>query len=218
MTNKRDRKTLIAVALVVLITWIVAVVYEPRLPEQVPSHWNIHGEVDGYMSKPWGVYLIPLISTGMSALLLVLPLIAPKGFKLDNARPVYEFLVLIIALFMLAVMVLSFEAGLNDEVDMNQWLMVGMGALFLVLGNYLSKVPKNFFIGIKTPWTLASDEVWYRTHRLGSWTFFMAGLLVIMGGFLGWPMGWMIGFMIAAGFIPLIYSLVIYKKIEGFKE
>ncbi|MFC3193735.1 SdpI family protein [Marinicella sediminis] len=218
MTEKKDRKTLFAVVAVVLVTWLVAFVYEPGLPEQVPSHWNIHGEVDGYMAKPWGVFFMPLLSTGMSILLWILPMIAPKGFKLDNARSVYELLVLIIALFMLGVMVLTFEAGLNDQVDMNQWMMVGIGALFLILGNYLSKVPKNFFIGIKTPWTLASDEVWYKTHRLGSWTFFIAGLLVILGGFLQWPFGWMIGLLVAAGVIPLIYSLVIYKKIEGFKE
>ncbi len=209
---------MMALILVLLATWILAFIYEPKLPEQVPTHWNIDGEIDGYMSKPWGVYLLPIISTVTSLLLMFLPVVAPKGFKLDAARNVYEIIVLVVAVFMLGVMLLSFHAALDKSTDMNQWMMVGMGTLFVVLGNYLSKVPKNFFLGIRTPWTLASDEVWYKTHRLGSWIFVLVGVLVIVGGFLSWPFNWMIGLLIAAGLIPFFYSLVIYKKIEGFKE
>ncbi len=218
MNKIRNHKTLVVLILVLLLTWILAFIYEPKLPEQVPTHWNIHGEVDGYTAKPWGVFILPLISTITSLLLMVLPLVAPKGFQLGSAKKIYEIMVLVVALFMMGVMLLSFHAALDQGVDMNQWMMVGMGSLFLILGNYLSKVPKNFFLGIRTPWTLASDEVWYKTHRLGSWVFVVMGLLVILGGFFSWPFSWMMGLFIAAGLIPVLYSLLIYKKLEGFKE
>ena len=212
----KNKKILFSVLVVVVITWVVAFIYEPKLPEQIPTHWNASGEVDGYTSKPWGVYILPLISTAMSMLLMVLPQISPKGFKLGKARKVYDIIVLVMAVFMLAVMVLSFEAGINGEIDMNQWILAAMGLLFVVLGNYLAKVPKNFFMGIRTPWTLASDEVWYKTHRLASWTFVISGLLVILCAFLQFSVNWAIGLLMAAAFIPVIYSLIIYKKIEGF--
>jgi uncharacterized membrane protein len=214
----KNKKILFSVTVVLVITWVVAFIYEPKLPEQVPNHWNINGEVDGYMSKPWGVYLLPFISTVMSILLFFLPAISPKGFKLDAAKKVYEIIILVMTVFMLGIMVLTFEAGLNNEIDMNQWVLIAMGLLYIIIGNYISKVPKNFFMGIRTPWTLASDKVWYKTHRLGSWTFVFAGVISLLGGILQWSLSWLIAALIAAAVIPVIYSLVIYKNIEGFKE
>lgn len=218
MKKANNHKVLISLGLILVITWVVAFWYEPKLPEKIPSHWNIEGEIDGYMTKPWGVFMLPLISTITSLFLMLLPKVAPKGFKLDSAKSVYEIIVLITAIFMLGIMVLMFEAGMNKQVDMNQWVMVGVGGLFIVIGNYISKVPKNFFLGIRTPWTLASDEVWYKTHRLGSWTFVLSGLLAVLGGLLHWPMEWMIGGFMAAALVPFIYSLIIYKQIEGFDD
>lgn len=211
-------KLFISVLTVLVVTWIVAFMYEPKLPEQIPTHWNIKGEVDDYTSKPWGVYMLPLISTATNLLLFFLPKIAPKGFKLDAAKKVYEILILVMAVFLLAVMVLMFEAALNNDIDMNQWIMGGVGLLFVIIGNYLSKVPKNFFLGIRTPWTLASDEVWFKTHKLGAWAFVVCGLLVMIGALLAWPVMLLTGLLMAAGFVPLIYSLIIYKKIEGFSD
>jgi uncharacterized membrane protein len=218
MSDKNNNKLIFSIVVVLVISWVVAFIYEAKLPQKIPTHWNIHGEVDGYTNKPWGVYMLPLISTVTSFLLLLLPKIAPKGFKLDSAKSVYEIIVLIMAIFMMGVMVLTFEAALNKAVDVNQWIMVGLGVLFIVIGNYLSKVPKNFFLGIRTPWTLSSDEVWYKTHRLGSWVFVICGMLTLLGGLLSWPMVLMIIILSAAGLVPFIYSLIIYKNIEGFNE
>ncbi len=214
----KNNKTLFTVMLVLIITWVVAFIYAPQLPEQIPTHWNASGEVDGYTNKPWGVYMLPVISTLLSMLLLVLPKISPKGFKLDSAKKVYDIIVLVMAGFMLAVMVLSFEAALNNELNMNQWMLGAMGVLFLIIGNYLAKVPKNFFLGIRTPWTLASDEVWYKTHRLGSWTFVTAGLLVVLSACLSLPVSWAIAALMVAALLPVVYSLLLYKKIEGFND
>lgn len=218
MPKIKNKTLYFSVALIIVVTWIIAFIYEPKLPQKIPTHWNAKGEIDGYTDKPLGVYIIPIISTMTSLLLLLLPKIAPKGFKLDSAKTIYMTVVLIGAMFLLGVMVMTFEAALNKTVDINRWMPIGSGVLFIIIGNYLSKVPKNFFLGIRTPWTLSSDKVWYKTHRLGSWIFVVAGILTLFGGLFNWPMLSVLIILSVAGFIPVIYSLIIYKKIEGFNE
>ncbi len=214
----KNKTIMFLVWMVIVITWIVAFIYEPKLPEQVPTHWNADGEVDGYTSKPWGVYLLPIISTVMTFFISLMPKISPKGFKLDAAKKVYNIIILLMALFMLFVMILSFEAGLNKSVDLSRWMIGAMGVLFVIIGNYLSKVPKNFFLGIRTPWTLASDEVWYKTHRVGSWTFVLGGVLAVLSTLTQVSMSWLIWILVIAALVPVVYSLIIYKKVEGFGE
>ncbi len=202
--------------IVVALMWLVAAWYYPQLPDSVPIHWNTHGQADNYMDKPWGVLLLPLISTGVLALLLVLPVLSPKGFRLDGARRAYGIVVCIIMVFMLGVMVLTFEQTLAELANFNQWISAGLGLLLLVLGNYLGKFPKNFWIGIRTPWTLASDEVWFKTHRLAGRTFMAGGFLLIAAAFAGLRVEYLVGITLVAALTPVLYSLVIYKKLHGF--
>ncbi len=213
----RERTLIFTVAVVLAITWLVACFYQPYLPEMIPTHWNIHGEVNDYIAKPWGVYMLPLISTAVSLLLLILPKISPKGFRLDAALRVYYLITLVMALFLLGLMLLMFNAALNKSFDMNVWLMAGMGGMFIIIGNFLSKVPKNFFLGIRTPWTLASDEVWYKTHRMGAWVFIISGLAIMISALAGLSMNIIlvvVGFM---ALVPILYSLYLYKHLEGFE-
>jgi len=213
----KNKKIAISIFVVIIITWITAFYYENKLPDSIPSHWNIDGEIDGYMTKPWGVFIFPLISTALSLILWYLPKIAPKGFKLDSARKAYNIIIFVMAVFMFAVMVMTFKAALDNSLDTAQLIFVMIGTLFVVNGNYLSKVPKNFFFGIRTPWTLASDKVWYQTHRLGSWTFIICGLLAIIVALIGLSQNIIIALFVTAGLLPVAYSLISYYKIEGFK-
>lgn len=86
----KSKKIAVSLIVVICVTWIVAVLYYGKLPEKIPSHWNIDGEINGYMTKPWGVYMFPLMSTVLSVILWFLPKVAPKGFKLDSARKAYN--------------------------------------------------------------------------------------------------------------------------------
>lgn len=213
----KNKKIAISIMLVTITTWATALFYQNTLPESIPTHWNFEGEVDGYMSKPWGVYIFPMMSTVISLALWFLPKIAPKGFKLDSARKAYNIVIFVVAVFMLAVMVMTFEASLEKSLDIKHLIFVLVGCLFVVIGNYLSKVPKNFFFGIRTPWTLASDKVWYKTHRFGSWVFIICGLLVILIALLGLGQNLIIGLLVTTALLPVLYSLFSYYKIEGFK-
>jgi len=89
--------------------------------------------------------------------------------------------------------------------------------LLVVIGNYPTKFPKHFFVGIRTPWTLASDEVWFKTHRLAGWLFSIAGVAMFIGALIGVPMAPLIVLVLAAALMPVVFSLLCYRKVHGFK-
>jgi len=202
---------------VVIISVLLALYFYGRLPDPVPSHWNMAGEIDGWLPKPWGVWLFPLMNAGLFILFMLLPVISPKGFRLDNARRAYDIVVFVLITFLAVVQVMVYfgAMGRGPGVDFAVPLMTGI--LFVILGNYLGKFPKNFFVGIRTPWTLASDEVWNRTHRLGGWCFMLAGLLIAATAFTP-STGIMVAAIVLAAGAPILYSLYLYRKLHGFKK
>ncbi len=202
----------------IAITIAVAAYLYPTLPEQIPTHWNIDGEVDGYTPKPWGVLILPLAAVFIFVVMKLIPVISPQGFRTDQFRGVVNIFTVTMVGFMSAVALLVLLAASGRDVHMNEMIFAGVGMLFIVLGNYLGKVRKNFFIGIRTPWTLASDEVWSRTHRLGGWIFVLIGLFMILNAFVRFPVGWLIASIVVVALVPIVYSFVLYRKVEGFKE
>ena len=118
--------------------------------------------------------------------------------------------------FMSAVAILVLLEASGTDVRMNEMIYAGIGLLFIVLGNYMGKVRKNFFIGIRTPWTLASDEVWNRTHRLGGKILILIGLFMMLNTFVRFQPGVVIAAIVTLVLIPVVYSYVIYRRIEGF--
>ena len=196
---------------------IVAIVLYPALPEQIPTHWNALGEVDDYTAKPWGVIILPLAALFAWLLMKAIPYMSPRGFRTDEFKGVINIFQLTIVGFLslVAVLVLLEARGVN--VYINNVVLVGVGLLFVVMGNYMAKLRKNFFIGIRTPWTLASDEVWARTHRLGGWLFILGGIAIVTFGFLRVPTHWMVATIITVALVPFVYSYLLYRRLEGFK-
>ena len=195
----------------------VAAWYYPLLPDPVPSHWNALGETDGWTAKPWGVWMIPLVLLALSAILFALPVISPRGFRLDAARKSYDIIVLLIVTFIAGICVSGFESARAGGPGMTTALPLLMGLLFIALGNYLPKFPRNFFVGVRTPWTLASDIVWTRTHRLAGWLMMAGGVFMIASSLLGFSLLVGIAGVVAAALAPVVYSLLLYRKIHGFR-
>ncbi len=212
-----DRTDFICLLAIVLHFAIVAVFYGD-LPDPVPTHWNAEGVADGYTAKPWGAWLLPMITLGVFALFKVIPWMSPHGFRMESFLNVVNIMKLTFVLFMLVIGVSVVLAARGAPFDPGDVVLPGVGVLLVVLGNYMGKLRKNFFIGIRTPWTLASDEVWVRTHRLGGQIFVLLGLVMMLSGLTGWPpLGpVLIAIIVAAALIPVIYSFVIYKRLEGF--
>ena len=202
--------------LFVIAAVVVAAYLYPTLPEQIPTHWNFQGEVDDYTSKPWGVIILPLAAILVFVIMRLIPLISPKGFRTDKFMDVINIFTVTLVGFMSCVAVLVLLEASGVGFRFNEIIYSGIGLLLVVLGNYMGKLRKNFFIGIRTPWTLASDEVWSRTHRLGGKVFMVAGLFLILNSFVRFQQYWVITAIVIVALVPVVYSYVIYRRIEGF--
>jgi uncharacterized membrane protein len=213
----RDRANFFSYLFIVAAVGVAAFLY-PSLPDAVPSHWNIEGEVDGYMSKPWGVIVLPLTAILVFIVMRLIPVISPKGYRTESfANVMHIFQVTMVGFTSLvAILVLLAASGMN--VPINEAIFAALGVMFMVIGNYLGKTRKNFFLGIRTPWTLASDEVWARTHRLAGRLFMLLGLIMFSGVFFDLPVAFLIGMIGAIVLVPVVYSYVVYRRIEGFGE
>jgi uncharacterized membrane protein len=210
---RTERLNLLSLGLVVLAFALVAAVYG-RLPQHVPTHWNASGAVDGTMAKPWGPFMLPLTMAGVFVLLLVLPHISPRGYEMEPFRRAYGVMQLGILSFLLAVSVLVLLADLGWAVPMSRLMPLGVGALLIIIGNFMGKVTTNFFVGIRTPWTLADPEVWLRTHRFAGKVIVFAGLIYAIAGVLGADLRFLSAGLLLAVLAPAVHSYLIYHRLE----
>lgn len=191
-----------------------------RLPSEMAVHWNAAGEVDGTMAKPWAPFLLPLVMAGSALLLSLLPRVSPRGFATDANGRGFRAIALSSSLFLLVLHLGTLAFALGYPVQIPILIPILAGVLFVILGNYLSKVQRNFFIGIRTPWTLADDDVWYRTHRLAARMFIVAGLFIVLAvplaGQRSAPIV-LITAVVVAAVVPALYSFVIYRE-KGVSE
>lgn len=192
----------------------------PLLPETVPTHWNIHGQVDGHGSKNLSLWLLPAFMLGMLGLFRCLPALSPKSFEVDVSRNTYLFITAtVIGLFAYLHGVILF-ATWAQVTGSAKWFDIGrviFGGIFLylaLLGNVMGKVRRNFYIGIKVPWTLASDRVWNDTHRLAAWTMVGGGLIGFIIVVSGLSLLFAIAALLLSFVIPTVYSFVHYKQLE----
>jgi len=209
------RTTMIVVLTMVAIATLTGLLLWNQLPDQIASHWNIQDQVDGYMPKFWGVFLLPLISLGIFVLFLVIPSIDPLKANIAQFREAFNLFIVLIVGFMLYLYGLTLAWSLGyDTFKMSNALLPAIGLLFIFIGFMLRQAKRNFFIGIRTPWTLSSDTVWNETHRIGAVLFMISGALAFIGGFFGGTMAFWIMFvpMIGSTLFLLVYSYVLYRR------
>lgn len=209
------RTTLIVVLLMIVVATFAGFAFWNQLPDQMASHWGPNDQVDGYMSKFWGVFLMPLITLGMMALFLVIPSIDPLKANIAQFRDVFNLFITLIVAFMLYVYALSIRWNLGyTDFGMSKAMLPAMGILFFFIGYMLRKAKRNFFIGIRTPWTLSSDHVWDETHRIGSVLFMISGVLAFIGSLFGGMTAFWFLFVpiIGSTLFTLVYSYLLYQK------
>ena len=184
-----------------------------RLPDPMPGHWNAAGEIDGYISKFWGVFLLPIISIALTGLFLIVPRIDPLKANIAQFRAAFNWFIVAFVVYILYLYILTLLAALGTLFNMTLMLLPAVGLLFIGIGYLMSGAKRNFFIGIRTPWTLSSDTVWDKTHKLGSRLFMLGGVVTILCAFLGESGIWiMLVAMLGASFVPLVYSYVLYQR------
>ncbi|MBN1779485.1 MAG: SdpI family protein [Candidatus Buchananbacteria bacterium] len=185
-------------------------------PEQVPSHWNFQGEIDSYSSRGFAAFFFPALNVVIYLLFLAIPYLDPKKDRYQEFTKAYHVFKNLIVAFMTIIYFFIGVAGLGYQVPITLLVPSLVGILFIVIGNYLSKIKTNWFMGIRTPWTISNDEVWNKTNRLGGKLFVAFGALMILGIFLPQEIFWQI-FMICTAvvvIVPIVYSYFLYRKIS----
>ena len=168
--------------LLIAAMFVVAALTWPVAPERIPVHWGLSGEADGYAGRFWGLFGQPLIATGLYVLFLVLPRVDPLGTNYARFRNPYLIVRYLIVLFIGVIYGLVVLWARGVDLEFSVVLPVAIGLLFVVVGNLLGKIRPNWFVGIRTPWTLTSKRSWTKTHRLGGWLFVFLGLTFLVGG------------------------------------
>jgi len=204
---------LLVAAAIVAPAWLY-----PSLPDRIPIHWNIECKVDGYGGK-WSLFAFPGLMLGMLVLFYFLPALSPQHFEVDTFRSTYLYIMdIVLGLFayMQGVLLYTVYQSVHGgrAVDLGIGFLVGLFLFFALMGNQLGKVRRNFYIGVRVPWTLASDRVWNDTHRLAAWVMCAAGVIGFVLTILGVPILVSIGILITSALIPVIYSFVHYKALE----
>ncbi|HXZ05155.1 MAG TPA: SdpI family protein [Ktedonobacteraceae bacterium] len=207
--------------MIIIVQILVSIVSYPFLPDSVPSHWDASGQVNGYLPKLVNALLYPLLSIGIYALVRVLMTVGPRlGYQNQRKASVgvVNLILVGVLLFMLIVQLTTTAVALGASIDVTFVICLSISVLFIFLGNYMGKLRRNFWAGIRTPWTLTSDVVWERTHRLGGWLFVLAGLLGVVLSFIPALRLW--GLMVVIFIVVIVlfvYSYVIYQHltVEG---
>ena len=197
-----------------ILTFALTIAIYPTAPDSIISHWNAAGQADGYMSKFWGLFLIPLIMTGFVALFAVLPRIDPYKKNYEKFRDYYEGFILLFVLFMLAIQVQIILWSSGYQISPNLTFPLLIGTLFIYIGFLLGHAEQNWFVGIRTPWTLSSKTVWKKTHEVGGKLFKIAGVICFAGVFAGAYALW---FILVPALAVAAYT-VVYSYVEFQKE
>jgi uncharacterized membrane protein len=209
-----NQKYYLGAAAVILVTLAGTVVAYPHLPNIIPMHWDIRGRVNGWGPKWWLLLTGPGSMVFMVLLFAALPWLSPKKFEVDSFRATYLYIMIALVALLAYVHLLILFSALGVVVDVSRALEGGVCLLFALLGNVLGKVRRNFFVGVRTPWTIANEQVWNATHRFAAKTFFAGGLLGLIVVILRAPLWLPIAAILIAALAPVIYSLVFYKQLE----
>ena len=206
---KQNWKVLIITSIVILLPMLAGILLWNQLPDKIPSHWNAAGEIDGWSSKAFSVFGLPLILTAFQWLCALVTAADPK--KANHPKKILHLVLWIIPVLSLVLHISIYVAALGKEVPMEVVMPVLIGLVFTIIGNHLPKCKQNYTIGIKIPWTLNSEENWNRTHRFSGWLWTFCGLVIILTGFFGsfWIFLTIVLLMAIA---PFIYSYILHRK------
>ena len=194
---KKNLKVLIITSIIIILPILAGLILWDQLPEQIPTHWNAAGEVDGWSSKPFTVFGLPLLMLAFQWACTLGTSADPK--KGNHPKKVVYLVLWIIPILTVVLSAMTYAAALGKEVRMEMVMPLLIGLVFAIIGNYLPKCKQNYTIGIKIPWTLNNEENWNKTHRFAGRLWMVCGLAIMLTAFVG-------GFWI---FLPIVLTMVI---------
>ncbi|MCB2292678.1 SdpI family protein [Clostridium algoriphilum] len=208
------------ILILIVLGFALGAYFYPSLPDKVPIHWDLQGQVNGYGNKFMGAFAIPLVNLGIYLLFIVLPYIDPKRKNYDSFQSTYQYLKCLLVIFLLGIQMTMFLIARGVVINQSVFIPILVSLLFIAIGNVMGRFKFNYFVGIKTPWTLANEEVWRRTHRMAAPIWVIGGilniLLTITGmNFNGIPF---LIILVVIIVIPTVYSYVTYQKIDNVNK
>ena len=213
-----NKITLAMLALVALAIIASAAAYS-YLPEKIVSHWGIDGQPDSTMDKATALVLIPAIAIFIFVLYLIIPKIDPMKGNIKKFEMQYGLLFGLLLFFMLYVNVLTIVWNLGYKVNFSLAIIPAVAVLFFGMGLLLKNSKRNWFVGIRTPWTMSSDSVWEKTHIFASKTFTIGAAMLLLSAFIpGQAMTLVFAAIIVAALSPVVYSYIEFSKEKKSKK
>jgi uncharacterized membrane protein len=207
------RKSKITILGIILLSLIISIYFYPQMPVKIASHWNAQGQVDGYMSKFWGLFLMPFILVGLALLFVAIPKIDPLKTNIEKFRKYYDGFIILFFVFILFIHFQGILWNIGIKMSPNVIFPIGLGLLFFYSGILYENAKRNWFIGIRTPWTLSNDIVWDKTHKIGGRLFKIAGMITLLGIFFQkYTLFFIFIPLILVTTYTIIYSYVKYQK------
>lgn len=185
-----------------------------RLPAEVATHFDFHGEPNGWSPRLLAAVLAPGLGLLLTAVFTVLPRIDPRRANYALFGPTYWTIINAVLVLLAGLHIVTLGKAIGWTVDMTRVVAIGVGGLFVLLGNLMTRIRPNWFMGIRTPWTLSSDTVWRKTHRFGGVAFVIAGLCIAATALIAsdWMLYVAMGATVAAAVSSVVYSYLAWKR------
>jgi uncharacterized membrane protein len=200
---------------IVAVSFAIAIYlyFYSQLPDVITSHWNALGEANGSMGKFWGLFLMPLISLVLLLFFKLIPRIDPLKKNIKIFKREFDWFIVLILLFLLYIYLLTIAWNFGSRFNMIQFMAPAFAVLFYFAGTLIGRIKRNWFVGIRTPWTLSSDKIWDKTHALGRKLFKIAGILSLGGViFPSYAIWFIIAPIILFALYLILYSYLTYQK------
>jgi uncharacterized membrane protein len=199
-------------------SWIYCFRFD-TLPPRLPIHWDINGRPNGWVARDqifWTLFLMPAAMLLIVLLTVVLPWLSPRPFDLDRFRSTYAYVMMLIVLLLGYMHIVILFGSINENaIDVGRWLIGGIMVVLGLMGNVLGRVRRNFYLGVRTPWTLASERVWIETHRRAAWVMVAAAILGLVALIARVPPSIIfVAYLGAVAAVPLGYSWWLYRRLD----
>jgi len=210
------RSTALAISLAIIgVTALYSVVLYPSLPNPTPSHWNAEGKIDGYSSPLFMCLLMPAMMLGLLLLLLALPKMSPGKFKVDSWVRVYNVIMVLVMALEGTLHFVILSATRSNATMSPKFLLCVMFVFFAIMGNFIGQVRQNFWVGVRTPWTIANETVWNVVHRFAGRLWVVVGIAGAILSLFGLPFWFSFGLLMVAALFPVVHSYFVWRRVEG---
>lgn len=208
-----ERRGGILVAALIILPLIFGYYFYQQFPDQFAIHWNLSGQADGYASRTQGIIILPVISAFIAGLFLFLPRIDPLRKNYESFKKYYDGLIIVMIGFFTYLQILMLLWNLSYPFNFTQAISFGFGILFYYLGVLVENAKQNWFVGIRTPWTLSSTRVWDKTHKLGGKLFKAVGIISFVSAFIfSQALLISVALVLVAAITSVVYSYIEFRK------